>query len=292
MQTPTPLHILLLNGIQNLACDNWTRITRSVAARQGTPSAETDEQIALNERTLSQLEELASLVGCPHSWLNYARRAGERGQPADPQRAFYSPDEVPRPVLIAALTRQIHELQNGAGILAAHTLRNPDLDRGEHANFKAVMGVVWQRLGAVSHELAVTDREREQIWSRHGGRHWANIVARELNGHTDQQLAARFHTVADADISMVAAPLIVCLRSGIALDDITKQMPDSSDRMVELVGVALDAMPCDPQGLAVHDAVAATTLGEDSGTEHISDESAWGDAGLAAPQVPDYGSEP
>ncbi|MFE5456109.1 hypothetical protein [Nocardia sp. NPDC056564] len=284
--------MLLLNGIQNLSYDNWARVEKSVAAGYDTPPPETVEQITMTRRTLTQLEDLGSLVGCPHSWLNFARRAGERGQASDARRLFYSPDEVPRGVLIAALSGQIRQLQDSAGILAAHTRRNPGLDRGERANFQTVLGMVWQRLGAVSHELHVTDRERGQVWSRHGGRHWANVVAQEMTNHNDEQVSARFHTVADANISLVAAPLIVCLRSGIALDDITKQMPDSPDRMVELVGVALDAMPRDPQGLAVHDAVAATTLNQDSGTEHIPDESAWGGPGLAAPQVQDYGSEP
>ncbi|MFE9575305.1 hypothetical protein ACFYO1_02880 [Nocardia sp. NPDC006044] len=291
MQTPTPLQMLLLNGIQNLAYDNWTRVEKSVAAGYDTPPPEVIDQITMSRRTLTQLEDLGALVGCPHSWLNFARRAGERGQASDARRLFYSPDEVPRGALIAALSGHIHQLQDSAGILAAHMRRNPGLDRGERGNFQAVMGMVWQRLGAVSHELDVTDRERGQMWSRHGGRHWANVVAQELTGHNDEQVSARFRTVADADISIVAAPVIVCLRSGIALDDISKQMPDSPDRMVELVGVALDAMPRDPHGLAVHDAVAATTLSENAGIEQIRDESAWGDLGLAAPQVPDYGSE-
>ncbi|MEU7219752.1 hypothetical protein [Nocardia iowensis] len=291
MHTPTRLQTLLLNGIQNLAHDNWIRVSKSVAAGHDTPPLEVAEQITMNKRTLAQLEELASLVGCPHSWLHYARTAGDRGQPSNPQRSFYSPEEVPRPTLITALAQQIHDLQDSAGVLAAHTLRHHDLDRDERTRFQAVMGVVWQRLGAVSHELGVTDRERDQMWSRHGSRHWANIVAHELNGHGDEQLSARFHAIANADFSEAATPLVVMLQSGITVHDIATQMPHSAERMVELVDVALDATPRD--GLSVNDAVAATTLRQHPATEHVRDESAWGEAELdAAPRVRDYGAEP
>ncbi|MFI6041945.1 hypothetical protein ACIA8C_09940 [Nocardia sp. NPDC051321] len=295
MQTPTRLQTLLLNGIQNLAHDNWTRIGKSVAAGHDAPRPEVAEQITMNDRALTQLEDLASMVGCPHSWRHYARTAGERGQPSNPSRPFYSPDEVPRPALIAALAQHIHDLQDSAGILAAHTLRQPGLDNDERTTFLAVTSVVWQRLGAVSHELAVTDRERDQMWSRHGSRHWANTVAHELSSHNDEQLRARFHTIAHANFSEVATPLVVMLESGITVHEIDAQMPHSAERMVELVAVALDGLPrgLDDEAVAVNDAVAATTLSEDTAAGHIRDQTAWSGAELdAAPEQRDYGTAP
>ncbi|MFF3224092.1 hypothetical protein ACFYV7_14970 [Nocardia suismassiliense] len=293
MHTPTRLQSLLLKGIQNLAHDSWRTASDSAAAGHATPPPEMVAHIAANERSLAQLEELASLVGCPHSWLNYARKAGERGEPGNQARPFQSPDKASRSALITALGREIHDLQDTAGVFAAHTLRQHGLDTDERAKFQAVLGVMWQRLGAVSHELGLTDRERDQVWSRHGSRHWANTVAQQMSSHSDEQLAARFHTIAHAHFSTAAMPLVVMLQSGIGLHDITKQMPHSTEEMVELVDVALDAMPRDPAASSVTDAVAAATLPHDGATEHSHDESAWGGTEPEViPRVRDYGTSP
>ncbi|WP_107657520.1 hypothetical protein [Nocardia suismassiliense] len=293
MQTPTRLQTLLLKGIQNLAHDTWIKTSHSVAAGHATPPPEVVEHIAMNHRSLTELEDLASLVGCPHSWLNYARKAGERGEPWSPERPFQSPDKAPRLALIAALGEKIHSLQDTAGVLAAHTLRQHTLDSDEQANFGAVMGVRWQRLGAVAHELGLTDRERDQVWSRHGSRHWANVVAQECSRHSDEELSNRFNAVAHANFSMEATPLMVMLQSGTSLEHITTQMPHSAEKMVELVDVALDAIPREPEAARLNEAVAAATPSEHAATEPPHNESAWGGTEPEViARVADYGTDP
>ncbi|WP_043739071.1 hypothetical protein [Nocardia asiatica] len=239
MDTPTPLQAHLLKAVQNLAYDSQQLLERAHHAGHTSPPPEVVEQVRIGQRSRDQCEAVALAVGVPKSWIDYARAAGERGTRWQPGQALLGSGQVERATLITALRREVHRLQDMAGIGAAYP-RRAALDEDAVARFRRVMGMTWQRLGAVSHALGLSEDERHQVWQRGYG-HWATTVAQQLRGQSDQQLAKRWKQVAGADFTAVAMPMLVLQAAGITPDDITAQMPISPDRMVEHAAAALTA---------------------------------------------------
>ncbi|MGY1898399.1 hypothetical protein [Nocardia gipuzkoensis] len=237
MDTPTPLQAHLLKAVQNLAYDSQQLLERAHRAGHVSPPPEVVEQVRIGQRSREQCETVALAVGVPRSWIDYARAAGERGSRWQPGQAFLGSGQVERSALVTALRREIHGLQDMAGIGAAYP-RRVGLDGDAVARFRRVMGMTWQRLGAVSHALGLSEEERHQVWQR-GHRHWSTTVAEQLRGQADQQLAQRWSQLAGADFTAAAMPVMVLQAAGITPDDIATQMPDSPDRMVEQAATAL-----------------------------------------------------
>ncbi|WP_067473522.1 hypothetical protein [Nocardia amamiensis] len=239
MDTPTPLQAYLLKAVQNLAYDNHQTFQRARYAGHTSPPPEVVAHVDISDRSREQLEEVGLAVGVPKAWIDYVRAAGERGTSWQPGQVMLGSGHVQRSALTAALGQQVRHLQDMAGVAAAHT-RYTVLDSDEVARFRRVLGMTWQRLGAVAHALSLSEEERHQVWQR-GHQHWSTAVAGQVRDHSDQQLAARWNEVASSDFTAVAMPVIVLHAAGITHDDIAAQMPASPDHMVELVVDALTA---------------------------------------------------
>ncbi|WP_157171123.1 hypothetical protein [Nocardia araoensis] len=249
MDTPTPLQARLLKAVQNLAYDSQQLLERAHHAGHPNPRPEVVEQVRIGQRSREQCETVALAVGVPKAWIDYARAAGERGSRWQPGQVLLGSGHVERHALITALRREIHGLQDMAGIGAAYP-RRVGLDGDAVARFRRVMGMTWQRLGAVSHALGLSQEERHQVWQR-GHRHWATTVADQLRGQADHQLAQRWRQLAGADFTAAAMPVMVLQAAGITPDDIATQMPDSPDRMVEHAATALTTADRIPTALIV-----------------------------------------
>ncbi|MGQ4618990.1 hypothetical protein [Nocardia sp. R7R-8] len=239
MDTPTPLQAHLLKAVQNLAYDSQQLLERAHHAGHPSPPEEVLGQVRIGQRSREQCETVALAIGVPKAWIDYARAAGERGARWPAGQTLLGSGQVERHPLITALRREIHGLQDMAGIAAAYP-RRVALDGDAVARFRRVMGMTWQRLGAVSHALGLSAEEHHQVWQR-GHRHWATTVAEQLRGHSDQQLAQRWNQLAGADFTAAAMPVIVLQAAGVTPDDIAAQMPDSPDQMVDHAATALAA---------------------------------------------------
>ncbi|MGV9822951.1 hypothetical protein [Nocardia xishanensis] len=237
MVTPTPLQAHLLKAVQNLAYDNEQLRERARTAGQGSVSPELVRTLDIGERSGEQLAGVALAVGVPKAWIDYARAAGQRGALWEPGQVLLGSGHVPRQELIAALGREIHRLQDMAGLGAAYTGRH-DPNSGPVATFRRVMGMTWQRLGAVSHALALSEEERHQVWQR-GPQHWSTVVAAQVHDYSNHELLRRWNQVAGMDFPVVASPVLVLQWAGITQEDLAAQMPISPDRMVELAATAL-----------------------------------------------------
>ncbi|WP_067837290.1 hypothetical protein [Nocardia lijiangensis] len=268
MAAPTPLQAHLLKAVQNLAYDNQQLRERARAASEADPSPEVVRTLDIGERSGEQLEGVALGIGVPKAWIDYARAAGQRGVLWQPGQVMLGSGYVPRETVIAALAREIHGLQDMAGVGAAHVGRE-EVSADAVAAFRRVMGMTWQRLGAVSHALTLSEEERHQVWSR-GSQHWSTVVAARVRGYSDHDLLTRWNTVAGTDFSVVAAPVLVLQWAGITQEDITAQMPASPDRMVELAATALTEPTSNAAPLAVaapgrdHDTTTAITAAIDA----------------------------
>ncbi|MEV0027913.1 hypothetical protein [Nocardia sp. NPDC050793] len=237
MDTPTPLQAHLLKAVQNLAYDNQQLRARARAAGHADTSPEVLRTLDIGERSGDQLEATAVAIGVPKAWIDYARAAGQRGALWQPGQVMLGSGHVPREMLIAALAREVHGLQDMAGVHAAYTSRG-HLTGGPVAAFRRVMGMTWQRLGAVAHVLTLSEPERHQVWQR-GHQHWSTVVAAQVRGYPDQDLVRTWNHVARMDFPVVAAPVLVLQWAGITHEDSAAQMPISPDRMVELAATAL-----------------------------------------------------
>ncbi|WP_433678326.1 hypothetical protein [Nocardia sp. CA-119907] len=237
MDTPTGLQAHLLKAVQNLAYDNLQTLERARHAGHASPPPEVLAHLGISDRSREQLENVGLAVGVPKAWIDYARAAGERGTRWKPGQVMLGSGQVQRSELTAALGREVRDLQDMAGFAAASTRRG-ELDSDGVARFRRVMGMTWQRLGAVAHALSLSEEERHQVWQR-GPQHWSTAVAEQIRDYSDQQLAVRWNEVAGCDFTAVAMPVIVLQAAGIAHDDIAAQMPVSPDHMVELVVDAL-----------------------------------------------------
>ncbi|MGY2087903.1 hypothetical protein [Nocardia gipuzkoensis] len=251
MDAPTPLQAHLLKSVQNLAYDSQQLLERAHQAGHTSPPPEVVAQVQIGQRSRDQCEAVALAVGVPKAWIDYARAAGERGTRWQPGQALLGSGQVERSALVTALRREIHGLQDMAGLGAAYP-RRAALDEDAVARFRRVMGMTWQRLGAVSHALGLSEDERHQVWQRGYG-HWATTVAEQLRGQSDQQLAKRWKQVAGADFTAVAMPMLVLQAAGITPDDIATQMPISPDRMVEHAAAALSTTDRNATALIVVD---------------------------------------
>lgn len=240
MDTPTPLQAHLLKAVQNLAYDNYQRLERTRHAGISSPPPELVQQLRISDRSREQLEQVALAVGVPKAWVDYARAAGERGGQWQPGQVLLGSGQVERHVLIEALGREVRGLQDMAGVAAAHS-RCGVLNADAVAQFRRVMGMTWQRVGAVAHALTLSPDERHQVWQR-GTQHWSTVVAEQFSAHSDRQLAARWNQVADTDFTALTMPVIVLQTAGVTPDGIAANMPISPDRMVELAAVALTAL--------------------------------------------------
>lgn len=238
VNTPTRIQAHLLRAIQNISYDNHTR--REAARRDGhtSPPPAVAEHVAIGERSREQIELTALAVGVPKTWIDYVRAAGDRGAAWDPGTVMLAQNTIERSTLISALARDVRSLQDMAAVAATYT-RTADIDTDRAARHRRIMGMTWQRLGAIGHTLALTEDERHQLWQR-GPRHWATEAAAEAAELTVAQLQARFDHTSGTDFTAVAIPTIVLQAAGITADDIAAQMPVSPDRMMELAATALD----------------------------------------------------
>ncbi|MEV6140494.1 hypothetical protein AB0L63_31530 [Nocardia sp. NPDC051990] len=239
MATPTLLQAHLLKGVQNLAYDNHQTLHRARHAGHTRPPPEVVAHLGITDLSREQLEGVGLAVEVPKAWIDYARAAGERGTRWQPGQVMLGSGQVQRSTLTAALGQQVRHLQDMAGVAAAHT-GHGEMGSDAVARFRRVMGMTWQRLGAVAYALSLSEEERHQVWQR-GDQHWSTAVAGQVRDHSVQQLAARWNEVVGCDFTVVAMPVIVLQAAGIAHDDIAAQMPASPDHMVELVVDALTA---------------------------------------------------
>ncbi|MEV4237085.1 hypothetical protein AB0J47_18125 [Nocardia sp. NPDC049737] len=302
MDTPTGLQAHLLKAVQNLAYDNHQTLQRARHTGPTSPPPEVVAQLGISDRSREQLETVGLAVGVPKAWIDYARAAGERGSQWKPGQVMLGSGQVQRSELTTALGREVRDLQDMAGIAAAHT-RHAELDSDAVARFRRVMGMTWQRLGAVAHALALSEEERHQVWQR-GHQHWSTAVAEQVRDHNDQQLTARWNEVAGCDFTAVAMPVIVLQAAGITHDDIAAQMPVSPDHMVELVVDALttaDRGPVAPivtdpdrapEAAAINAAIEAAGLTGELPTALGPAEGATESAPATASADLDHGHEP
>lgn len=240
MDTPTPLQAHLLKAVQNLAYDNHQRLERTRHAGNSSPPPEVVQQLRISDRSREQLEQVGLAVGVPKAWIDYARAAGERGGQWQPGQVLLGSGMVERCALTEALGVQVRGLQDMAGVAAAHSRRGV-LNADAVARFRRVMGMTWQRVGAVAHALTLSADEGHQVWQR-GAQHWSTVVAEQFGAHSDRALAARWKQVADTDFTALTMPVIVLQTAGITPDDIAAHMPISPDCMVELAAAALTTL--------------------------------------------------
>ncbi|WP_216917773.1 hypothetical protein [Nocardia noduli] len=233
MDTPTALQTHLLKGIQNLARDNERHRPRPAEAGEPTRA---DEQWGIGQRSLDQLEQVALGIGVPKAWIDYARASGQRGTRWQAGRQLLGSGHVDRAQLITGLGREVRGLQDMAGVGAVFTERGVDAE--VTARFRRMMGMVWQRLGAVSHALGLTTEERHQVWAR-GPRHWSTVVAERVRDADLKSLAQDWNRIVTADFSAATIPVIVLQAAGITAADAHAAMPTSPDEMVTEVTQAL-----------------------------------------------------
>ncbi|WP_157124429.1 hypothetical protein [Nocardia pseudovaccinii] len=301
MVTPTPLQAHLLKAVQNLAYDNHQRTERTRLAGKHRPSPEVLQHLRIGERSREQIEGVALAVGVPKAWIDYARAAGERGGQWQPGQVLLGSGHVERRALTEALARDVRGLQAMAGVAAAHTRRS-ELNGAAVAQFRRVMGMTWQRLGAVSHALSLSEEERHQVWQR-GDQHWSTAVAEQFAASSDRQLAAQWNQVSGTDFTAITMPVIVLQSAGITHDDIAAHMPISPDRMVELAATALTTLDrrstpltvTDPdrglEAAGINAAIEATGVTDDSPLALAPSDTA-DSATTSAPTEVNRGHEP
>ncbi|MFI6217018.1 hypothetical protein ACIBCD_33890 [Nocardia brasiliensis] len=309
MHAPNAVQALMLRSVQNLAANAWRLVRDTHAAGHPAPPPDVVYELTINDRSRAVFEDTARLVGCPARWIVFCRESGIRGEEWTPGRHFHDPP-VHRSALLAGLGREIHALQTLAGVEAARTLRRGELAADERAGFRAGMGMIWQRLGAVSQVLELTDQERTDLWSREGSRQWAKAVATHMHSRTDGELATEFDAGARADLAPLAMPVSALRRAGLLHLDMTRHMPLPPEEMVELtrqeilaLGSAFPAaaspgpatgLGADPlreidSGTAIDDAITAATA-----TDEFADTSPplAGEPDHGATPNVHYGNEP
>ncbi|WP_063129897.1 hypothetical protein [Nocardia fusca] len=252
MYTPTEFQAHLLRAVQNLAFDtaqkrNHNRITPIQAA-----------QIDIVDSAGAQIEAAALAIGIPRPWVDYARIAGGQGQRWHPRQQMLSGRHATRSELLTAHTARIRELQKMAATAAAYP---PRMGAGPDAVAKVrqVLGITWQRAGAIGHALALTRDERHQCWQP-GPQQWSAAVAAAVNTLDDTALAARWEAMHTSDFTPLAMPIMVLQGAGITHDDIARQLPLSPDQMVEHAAIALFGAP-EPRSLDTTIAGTSRTRG-------------------------------
>ncbi|WP_280443412.1 hypothetical protein [Nocardia brasiliensis] len=310
MHAPNAIQALMLQSVQNLACNAWRTVRDTYAAGYPAPPPDVAYELAINDRCRTVFEDTARLVGCPVRWIDFCRESGIRGDEWTSNRHFHDPP-LDRSALLAGLGREIHALQDLAGLEAAHALRRGDLAADERAGFRSGMGMIWQRLGAVSHVLELSDRERLHLWSREGSPNWAKVVATQTQSRTDSDLATEFAAAARANLAPLAMPVSVLRRAGLLHLDMARHMPIHAEAMVELTraeilalgsgavsvapgsetaaGASADSPREIDSGKAIDDAIDAATAAEDF--TDTSPPPSQPDPG-ATSTAPGYGNEP
>ncbi|WP_280503276.1 hypothetical protein [Nocardia farcinica] len=272
MATPTALQAHMLKGIQNLALDNERHRARLAEAGM---SADAGEQLEIGQRSLTQLEQVALGIGVPKPWIDYARAAGQRGMRWTPGQSLLGSGHVEREHVLSVLGREVCGLQDMAGVGAIYIGRG-GLDADVVARFRRVMGMTWQRLGAISHALHLSTEEQHQVWRR-GDRHWSTTVADQFANTDPKSLAQRWNRIAATDFSAVTIPVVVLQAAGITAEDSAAAMPTSPDRMVAQVIEALTATEhsrttsrsLPRAAVAIQTAVDAANTGADVDPGHI-----------------------
>ncbi|MEV0768522.1 hypothetical protein [Nocardia salmonicida] len=246
MFEPNPVQAQLLKAVQNLAREHHHLVGRPAAAG-GTELAAADlAHLDVGRRTREHLESVATAVGVPRSALDYTRAAGERGHRWQPGQPLLTTATVARDSLLAGHTRAVSELQTMAGVGAVLARHGP-LSRDGFDAFRRVMGINWQRVGAVGHALALTATERTRAWQP-TETPWASAVAQRIGGLERGELTARWRAIVDTDFTTTAISVTVLAAAGVTPDDISAQLPVLPDRMVEQVAAALAPEPSEPDG--------------------------------------------
>ncbi|MFD3706157.1 hypothetical protein ACFWUP_23710 [Nocardia sp. NPDC058658] len=240
MFTPTPLQTQLLKAVQNLSADNRRLINRSHADGNDRLPAVTQAHIEVSIRAREHLEDVSIAVGIPRSIVDYHRVAGERGSGFEPGQPMLSTEFIARGTLLAGYQALVHDLQDAAGIGATSAARG-HLGRTAFGDFRRVIGVRWQRTGAIAHALELTAVERSAVWTR-GATAWQAVVAEKFTALDTAALTRRLNEITRTDFSAAAVPVVVLQAAGIGPDDIAAQMPASPDQMVKLATHAVSEM--------------------------------------------------
>ncbi|MEV0688279.1 hypothetical protein AB0I35_30920 [Nocardia sp. NPDC050378] len=265
MFAPNPVQAKLLKAVQNLASDNQHLIEQSRTGDNKDLSPMVLAHLDIGRRTRENLEAIATSVGVPQSVIDYTRACGERGHRWQAGQPLLSTEAIDRDTLLRGHRRAIAQLQTMAGVGAA-VARQGTLSRGGFAAFRRVMGLSWQRVGAVGHALGLSSVEQQHAWEPTGSP-WTEHVAHTVTRLDREQLSARWRAVVETDFATVSMPVMVLQAAGITPDDINRQLPVLPDRMVELAAAALgpDPMKREVGGVGIDAAIEAT--GTDSHTE-------------------------
>ena len=152
MFDPNPIQAKLLKAVQNLASDNAHLIDQSRTRDNQQLSPMALAHLDIGRRTRENLEAIATAVGVPKSVIDYTRASGERGHRWQPGQPLLSTEAIDRDTLLRGHLRAVAQLQTMAGVGAAFSQQGT-LPRDGFAAFRRVMGVTWQRVGAVGHGL-------------------------------------------------------------------------------------------------------------------------------------------
>lgn len=241
MFAPTPIQAKLLQGIQNLAADDQHLIATSHASGGPDLSPVALAHLDVSRRTRAELEAVAAAVGVPGSVIAYTRAAGDRGHRWQPGQPLLSSEVIDRDALLAGHLGSVWQLQQMAGIGAAIAMRETVPREGFEA-FRRVMGVSWQRVGAVGHALDLTPSEREYAWEPSAGS-WTDRVAVTVSELEPDAVTRAWREIVETQFATVAIPVSVLTAAGVSVEDIHTQLPLLPDRMVELAAAAMQPPP-------------------------------------------------
>lgn len=265
MFEPTPIQAKLLKGIQNLASDDQHLIATPRTLDGPVLSPTALAHLDVSRRTREELEAVAAAVGVPGSVIAYTRAAGDRGHRWRPGQPLLSSEVIDRATLLAGHRRSVWQLQQMSGIGAATALHGTVSREGFEA-FRRVMGVSWQRVGAVGHALELTETEREYAWEP-TARPWTDRVAEAVGELELGRLSVRWRGIVETNFVTVAIPVSVLTAAGVTADDISAQLPVLPDRMVELAAAGMQPHPTLEEvfGPDIGAAIEATATGTHTG---------------------------
>lgn len=268
MFEPNPIQAKLLKAIQNIACDSQRLIEQSRTADNHHSTALV--HLDISRRTRENLEALAAAIGVPKSVTDYTRAAGERGHRWRPGQPLLSTESIDRDTLLTGHAHSIWQLQTMAGVGAA-IAQQGTLPRDGFEAFRRVMGVRWQRVGAVGHALDLTEAERQHAWEP-TNRPWTDQVAETVGSLERSALRTRWRGIVETNFVAVSMPVSVLTAAGVTPDDISAQLPVLPDRMVELAARALQPHPRVGEVVGVDIGAAVEATGTDSHTEPEHDD--------------------
>ncbi|MFC9871696.1 hypothetical protein [Nocardia salmonicida] len=264
MFDPNPIQAKLLTAVQNLASDSQRLIDQSRTRNNERLSPMALAHLDIGRRTRENLEAIATAVGVPKSVIDYTRASGERGHRWQPGQPLLSTEAIDRDTLLRGHLHAVAQLQMVAGVGAAFS-RQGTLPREGFAAFRRVMGLNWQRVGAVGHALGMTTVEQQHAWQPTTNP-WTDHVTQTVATLDRTALMARWRAVVETNFATVSMPVMVLQAAGITPDDINRQLPVLPDRMVELAAAALEPLVVREMGGAGIDAAIEAT-GAESQTE-------------------------